>query len=139
MKDIMLLIADHSERFASDVKAYLEHMPGIHVVGVCGKGEDAVEFIKSNHPDAVLLELILGGLDGISVLKIFCGMPSPPVFIVCTEFCNEVSIRRARQYGASCFLSKPVSRQALYDAIVESVNSIAHSLLEEKHPTNELR
>jgi DNA-binding NarL/FixJ family response regulator len=134
MQDIRLLIADHNERFANDVKQYLGRMPGIQVVGVCSGGEETVKFIKENHPDAVLLELVLGGIDGSLVLKTFCQMPKSPVFIVCTDFCNEVSIRRAFKYGASSFLCKPVTRQSIYDAIVTSVNSLAHSKVTVEHP-----
>ncbi|MGI6239090.1 MAG: sporulation initiation factor Spo0A C-terminal domain-containing protein, partial [Christensenellales bacterium] len=53
-----------------------------------------------------------------------------PACIVCTEFFNEVCIRRARQFGASSFLCKPVRRQSLYDAIIESVNAMGDALME---------
>lgn len=134
MRNIRLLIADHNEEFANDVSTFLGRMPGIETVGFCKNGDETVNIIGENAPDAVLLELILDGLDGISVLKTFASRPRAPAFIVCTEFCNEVSIRRARQYGACCFLCKPVSRQALYDAIVESVNAMGRALMDDENP-----
>ena len=69
VRDINLFIADHSELFASDVRSFLGRMPGIRIVGFEQNGERAVAFIQEHHPDAVLLELVLDGLDGISVLK----------------------------------------------------------------------
>ncbi len=132
MQEIRLLIADHNERFAQDVKSFLGRMPGIDIVGFRRNGDEAIQFIEENAPDAVLLELILDGLDGISVLKTYAGRPRAPAFIICTEFCNEICIRRARQYGACCFLCKPVARQALYDAIVESVHVMGRALTGEE-------
>lgn len=134
MRNIRLLIADHNERFAKDVAAFLREMAGIDVIGFCRRGDEIVEFIEKNAPAAVLLELILDGLDGFSVLKSFQGNPRAPSFIVCTEFCNEVCIRRARQWGASGFLSKPISRLALYDTIVESVNVMGRALTDCTNP-----
>jgi two-component system response regulator (stage 0 sporulation protein A) len=132
MRNIRLLIADHNEGFANDVASFLGRMPGIDIAGFRKSGDETVNFINENAPDAVLLELILDGLDGISVLKTFTGRPRAPAFIVCTEFGNEVCIRRAHQYGACCFLCKPVSRQALYDAIVESVNVMGRALMSDE-------
>lgn len=132
MRNIRLLIADHNEGFANDVASFMGKMPEIDVVGFRRNGDETVKFIAENAPDAVLLELILDGLDGISVLKSFSGHPRAPVFIICTEFCNEVGIRRARQYGACCFLCKPVSAQALYDAIVECVKVQGDALIAEE-------
>ncbi len=131
MRNIRLLIADHSEKFVNDVKSFLGRMPGIDVVGYYRNGDQTVKFISEKAPDAVLLGLVLDGLDGLSILKWFKGKARAPAFIVCTEFTNEVCIHRASQYGACYFLCKPVARHVLYDAIVDSVNAMGLDLTNE--------
>lgn len=137
MPNIRVLIVDHNEGFASDVASFLGGTPGIEVIGFCKNGDETVQFIAETAPDVVLLELIINGLDGISVLKAFAGMPRAPAFIICTSFCSEVCIRRARQYGACYFLCKPIARQALYDAIVESSNTMESALITDEDPKTE--
>lgn len=128
MPPTKLLLADQNEDFIRSVTAYLSLKPDIVIAGACKSGEELLSRVCSERPDVILMELILEGMDGISVLKSIRGMKNRPSVIVCTEFFNEITIRRVRQCGASGFMCKPVSRDSLYDAIVESVDVSGEAL-----------
>ena len=123
---IKLLLADSDLRFIRQANMFFSEMPDIEVIGNCTNGTDLLDQIKTLQPDAVVMELVLSGMDGLSVLKSLRGISWQPAIIICTDFYNEICIRRARKCGASAFLCKPVCQQSLYDTIVESINSMGN-------------
>ena len=66
MTKIKVLVVEDSALIAEDI-SYKLGKHHFDVVQVCDKGEDALEFLKTNDPDLVLLDIRLAGaLDGIS-------------------------------------------------------------------------
>jgi len=84
-------------------------------------GQDALRRIRNLQPHAVLFDLILPGLDGISLLRSVCGIKNSPAMICCTRFYSDVALEAMRSYGAAYLLFKPVELQALRPAIVSCV------------------
>lgn len=124
MSAIKLLVADTDRYFIGAVSNYFSKTNDIQVTGVCSNSSELLEQVRLQHPDAVLTELILAGLDGIAVLKTLHNLSQQSRVIICTEFYNELCIRRACRFGASAFLCKPVCLQSLHDTVVESCDPI---------------
>jgi CheY-like chemotaxis protein len=69
-------------------------------------GNEALEKFKSEKPAAVLLDILMPGMDGIDVLKkIRQDDPKVPVFII-TAFSNEERFKIANKFNASGFIVK---------------------------------
>ncbi|MEW6171172.1 MAG: response regulator, partial [Candidatus Omnitrophota bacterium] len=69
-------------------------------------GKEALEKIKKDKPDAVLLDIMMPGIDGIEVLKrIRKDDAKLPVFIL-TASSNEDRFKLAEEFGASGFIVK---------------------------------
>ena len=64
-----VLLADSSEEFRLLLKQSLEESGEFRVVGDTGDGEMAWELIQQTDPDVVIMDVILPGLDGISLLQ----------------------------------------------------------------------
>lgn len=118
MEKIRLLIVDADKRFAELAQKFLDNFPDVEVVGVEGNGQEAFRCIRSLHPDAVLFDAVLPGMDGIALLRNVNELVNPPVMICCTRFFSDVTIEAMRTYGAAYIMFKPVELQAVHPAIV---------------------
>lgn len=118
MEKIKLLIVDTDTRFVDQVCRFLKNFPDIQVSGCEQNGQDALRIIRNTHPDAVLFDLLLPGLDGISLLRNVSDMHNAPAMICCTRFYSDVALEAMRTFGASYLLFKPVELHALHPAIV---------------------
>ena len=69
-----ILLADSSEEFRLLLRHTLEDTGEFQIVGDTGDGEAAWELIQQTQPDIVVMDVILPGLDGVSLLQ---RMPLP--------------------------------------------------------------
>lgn len=120
MEKTRLLIADCDVNFTESASQFLANFPDIEILGCELNGQDALRKIRTSHPDAVLFDLALPGLDGVSLLRSVNGMRNAPAMICCTRFYSDVTLEAVRTYGASYLLFKPVELRALHPAIVYS-------------------
>ncbi|MBI5481151.1 MAG: sigma-54-dependent Fis family transcriptional regulator [Deltaproteobacteria bacterium] len=88
-------------------------------------GEAALQAARERSPDLVLLDLHLDGIDGIETLRrLRASAPDTPIVIV-TGFGNVQVAVKAMRFGATDFVSKPFSNQALMDTI-EALLAMRH-------------
>jgi len=118
MNKIRLLIADADVRFTQQAKRCLSSFADIEVIAVEQNGTDALSRVRSEHPDALLFDLVLPGLDGLSLLRAVRELADAPATICCTRLYSDVSIEAARTYGISYLMYKPVEPQALHPVLV---------------------
>ncbi|WP_407116553.1 ATP-binding protein [Bradyrhizobium sp. LMG 9283] len=92
-----------------------------HQAEFIGRGEDAVERLEQGTFDAVLMDMVLPGIDGIEAIKRIRNLPTPlaqiPIIGVSGRGDDEAASREA---GADAFLVKPVSPRALATALLEA-------------------
>ncbi len=104
MGKLKILVVDDEPEFVELIKMRLEDN-GYDVV-TAFDGKEGLEKIKSESPDAVLLDILMPGLDGIEALKkIRRSNKDLPVFIV-TAFSNEERFEKARKHNVSGFIVK---------------------------------
>ena len=66
---ISVLLVDDHPIVRNGVRSYLETLDDIEVIGEAGSGEEAIEFMKSNIPDVVLMDLLMEGMNGVETTK----------------------------------------------------------------------
>ncbi len=66
---IRLVIADDHPIFRSGLRALIEEQPDMRVVGEAGNGAEAIAKVRELHPDVVLMDLSMPGVDGLQALK----------------------------------------------------------------------
>jgi diguanylate cyclase (GGDEF)-like protein/PAS domain S-box-containing protein len=74
-------------------------------------GLSAIASFRDNHPDLVILDLIMPGMDGFQTCQAMRGLPGgkyAPVLMI-TSMEDEESIHRAFEAGATDFISKPIN------------------------------
>lgn len=99
-----ILVVDDEPDFLKMIKIRLESN-NFEVI-TCIDGKDALLKVKSFQPDAVLLDILMPGLDGLEVLKRIRKINKElPVFII-TAFSNEERFDLAKKLDASGFIVK---------------------------------
>jgi len=109
-----ILIADTSKTFTDALSSDLKSS-GFDMIKETGNGTEAVRLAASFKPDAVILDLMLPGMDGASVISeiaLQCGQ-SKPVFIVAASVYNPAMIAEAVSAGADYCLMKPCKSSAV--------------------------
>jgi two-component system response regulator NreC len=112
----ILLVDDHT-LVRAGVRRILEAQPGMTVVGEVSDGQAALEFVRANPLDVLVLDLTMPGTDGFEVLRRVKAEPSGIKVLVLTMHVNAEYVARAVQDGADGYLLKDSAVQDLVAAI----------------------
>ncbi len=114
---ITVLIVDDHAMVRRGVRAFLETLPDIQVIGEAACGQEAVAAVAELAPDVVLLDLVMPGMDGIEATRqIKRGNPRTQV-IVLTSYYDDEFIFPAIRAGALSYLLKDASPDELAEAV----------------------
>ena len=101
-----ILVVDDEVKACEALKRFLE-MNEYNVI-MSYNGEDAIEKVKNEKPDAMLLDVKMPGMDGIEVLKRVRKIdPLLPVILV-TAYGNIGNAVQSVKLGAYDYLTKPI-------------------------------
>ena len=114
-----LLLVDANEEFRTMVREAIEKTGEFAVVGNIGAGTEVLPLVDQLHPDLVLMDILLPGLDGMSVLRQMREQTGEkmPKIILLSAFCTDQIISEAVMLGASYFMQKPCEINTLLDRI----------------------
>lgn len=114
---LRVLIADDDLFVRTALGSYITGTPGLRLVGLCENGEQAVRVVSSSRVDVVLMDIQMPVLDGVSAARqIRAANPGTRVLML-TSFDEDASIRAALASGASGYLLKSTTPEALIGAI----------------------
>ena len=112
---IRVVIAEDEAIIRLDLRETLEE-EGYEVVGETGRGDQAIELVRSLRPDLAILDIKMPGMDGIDAARVIseeriCGV------LMLTAFSQREVIEQARDAGALAYLLKPFQKSDLIPAI----------------------
>ena len=114
---IRVVLADDHSLVRSGVRSLLEKMPGVEVVGEASDGQEALEIIRSELPNLVLLDIAMPRLGGLEALpRVIEKFPSVKVLILSALVAEEF-VSRALRSGASGYMLKYAAVDELEMAI----------------------
>ncbi len=99
---------------------------GFEVVGSTGRGDEAVELVRNLHPDLVILDIKMPGMDGLQAAAAIHSSVRTAVVIL-TAFSERNFIERARDAGAQAYLVTPFQREELLPAIEVALGRFAEA------------
>ena len=104
-----ILIADAGEEFRRSFIDILDNEPDIQVVGETGDGEELLRMVQEKQPDLVVMEIVLGKIDGIEVLDAMSSMELErrPRVIILSSFARGSMAQLAADKGADHYMTKP--------------------------------
>lgn len=114
-ESLRVLIVDDEAPARRDIRRMLNKMSRIHIAGEAPDGLAAVEMIEKTHPDVVLLDIQMPGLDGFQVIEKLEHLEEKPAVIFITAY-DQYAVR-AFEVHAVDYLLKPVEEERLVEAI----------------------
>lgn len=119
MKIITVSIVDDEADLREHIAGYLSSTGDVRCKSAYASAEEALEHLPKDKPDVILMDINLGGMDGIEcVRRLKETMPGAQV-VMLTVFEDTEKIFRALAAGASGYLLKRLSPKKLLEAITE--------------------
>ncbi|MDO6682542.1 MULTISPECIES: response regulator [unclassified Oceanobacter] len=118
-----ILIVEDDERLAALTKDYLESN-GL-VVAIEGDGSRAIERIKTEQPDLVVLDLMLPGEDGLAVCRLVRPHYRGPILML-TARTEDLDQVLGLEMGADDYVAKPVRPRVLLARIRALLRRVRH-------------
>jgi HlyD family secretion protein len=114
---ISILLVDDQKSVRETLKYQLEQASDLKTIGMANNGDRAIEQVKALHPDIVLMDLEMPGLDGISATREICQtFPNVKVLVLSVHEGNEY-VAASVEAGAIGYLHKTTPKQELIEAI----------------------
>lgn len=113
---IRVLVVDDQDLVRSGFSVILDAEPDLTVVGEAADGARAIEAADALHPDVVLMDIRMPGMDGIAATAEICTRTTARVLML-TTFDLDEYVYDALRAGASGFLLKSMRRRDLVDAV----------------------
>ncbi len=114
---IRVAIADDHPVVRRGLRAFLDSLDDIEVVGEAVDGETAVRLAVTEEPDVLLLDLMMPKLDGIGVISRLRSRGASTRILVLTSFTAQQEVIPAIQAGADGYLLKDADPSELEQAI----------------------
>lgn len=109
-----LLIADCNEDYRAALSAALQE--NYHVF-CCRTGTEALALLYQEHPDILVLDLMLPELDGLTLLERICANGIRPMVLAATPILSDYVFTCAQRLGIEYLVRKPCAIEAIASRI----------------------
>ncbi|MEP7188896.1 MAG: response regulator transcription factor [Roseiflexaceae bacterium] len=123
---IRLLICDDQAIVCEGLRAILEGVQHIEVVGVANNGVDAIELTRITQPDLVLMDLKMPRMNGIQATRAICEQFPAVRVLVLTTYDEDEWVIDAIRAGAAGYVLKDTPQEDLLKAIMETMQGWSH-------------
>jgi DNA-binding NarL/FixJ family response regulator len=120
---IRVVLVDDQSLFRAGIRMLVDSQPDLEIVGEAADGAEGIEVIRATHPDVVLMDIRMPGMDGLAATAVILADPvpehveGPPRIVMLTTFDLDEAAARAIRQGASGFLLKDADPEFLLAAI----------------------
>jgi two-component system, NarL family, response regulator LiaR len=123
---IRLLICDDQAIVCEGLRAILEPIQQIEVVGVANNGVDAIALTRATQPNLVLMDLKMPQINGIQATKAICEQFPDVRILVLTTYDADEWVVDAIRAGAVGYVLKDTPQEDLIKAIMETMKGWSH-------------
>jgi NarL family two-component system response regulator YdfI len=114
---IKLIIADDHLIIRQGLRLILETEEEFEIIAEASDGAEAVDLCAKHHPDVVLMDLRMPGMDGLTAIEKLRETQPEIAVVILTTFNEDDLMLRGLQAGAHGYLLKDTDRSALFDTI----------------------
>jgi DNA-binding NarL/FixJ family response regulator len=115
-----ILLADDHALVRAGIRVLLASLPGVEIAGETGDGLDALEWVRRDPPDAVLLDITLPGLNGLEVAARIARLGVPTRVLMLSMHASPEYAARALACGAAGYLNK----DSAFDELAAALDAI---------------
>lgn len=117
---IRVMIVDDHEMVRTGLRVLLSTSEDVEVVGEANSGQAAVQRYAELHPDVVLMDLVMPGMDGVTAIETIRGQYPQARIVALTSYHDSDLVHGALKAGAVGYLLKNVSMHELVDAVKDT-------------------
>jgi two-component system, NarL family, response regulator YdfI len=117
MSRIRILVVDDHLIIRQGLRLILETEDDLEMVGEASDGTEALRLCAELHPDVVLMDLRMTGMDGLTAIENLRITQPEIAVVILTTFNEDELMLRGLQAGARGYLLKDTDRLALFDTI----------------------
>ncbi|HEY9119487.1 MAG TPA: UvrY/SirA/GacA family response regulator transcription factor [Marinobacter sp.] len=114
---IRVLVVDDHELVRSGITRMLADSPDIDVIGEVSSGEEAIDFVRKDSPDIVLMDIRMPGIGGLEATRRILRIDDAVRVIVVTACADDPYPTRVMQAGASAYITKGADIKEMVRAI----------------------
>lgn len=114
---ISVLLVDDHNMVRMGLRAYIDTLPDIEVVGEAGNGVEALRLVGDLAPDVVLMDLLMPEMDGVEATRQLKKISPSTQVIVLTSFHEDEHIFPAIRAGALSYVLKDIDPDDLAETI----------------------
>ncbi len=111
-----LLIADGEEEFR---RTLADLLSGVCRIRTAANGEEALRQLRDFSPDILILDLMMPGLDGITLLQRAADGGIHPTVLATTRFVSDYTIDQLQRLGVGYLMVKPCDMQAVVSRVAD--------------------
>ena len=105
-RTIRLLLVDDRAAVRTGLRIWFALQPDLEVVGEASDGSEAISLARTLHPDVVLIDVEMPGMDGISATAALRSLAPQSAVVILTLYDDAVTRTRAQEAGAAAFVAK---------------------------------
>jgi two-component system nitrate/nitrite response regulator NarL len=120
MSRLRIILVDDHTLFRKGLAELLESEGAVNVVAITGNPSEVAALLEAHQPDVLILDLNIGGIDGIQVMQQLRGNGFNPPVLILTVSEAEEDMARALRNGAKGYLLKSMEPDEVVDAIIRA-------------------
>ena len=121
-----LLIADDEPKIRKGLRNSLNWAEiGVEIIGEAEDGEIALDIVRSNHPDIILLDICMPFINGLQLIEKVKQEYDECIMIVVTGHDEFSYAREALRLGVFDYVLKPVSKEQLHNVVLKAIDEIS--------------
>ena len=114
---ISVLVVDDHELVRSGITRMLADNPDIEVIGEASSGEEAIDAVRHQRPDIVLMDIRMPGIGGLEATRKILRLDDSIRVIVVTACADDPYPTRVMQAGATAYITKGADIDEMVRAI----------------------
>ena len=118
---ISIVVADDHLMMRQGMCSLLKVQPDFQVLGDAGDGEEALRLVERLHPDVLVLDMVMPGINGIEVARRVKQNSPTCTIVILSMYGAEGYVREAIGAGAKAYVLKKDSAEELASAIHEAL------------------
>lgn len=117
MQTTSILLLERSDADLDQTSACVSQIPYLQIIGRCTNAQQAYAMWQIHHPDVILCELFLGGLDSLKLMHRMPHTASRPMILATSSMTSDCVLANASDFGADFFIPKPFTAEQLKETL----------------------
>lgn len=107
-----ILVIDDSPFASQQIKDVVEEH-GYEVIDYARNGEEGIEKYKETHPDFVILDIIMPGIDGLETAELLLREDPKAKIMMLSSLCDAGTMEEVKSIGLKYLIPKPLDADVL--------------------------